>query len=255
MSILPLLALAGGAFWLTRRDGEVVQRNVVGPGALSTGPAKQSDAAKPLAERFKEDLASYQEALKGDKASVAAEQVEAIKQAFEGPDDRERAYALKALGNQASSMEIFSKPESRKAAAALAVDFQDRFEELGKRGALAKKLLEAVVALNAIPFTEPDKRLDAYGPIEKALVDLIVDIPEVGRVDEGEALTSATEVVSFDDGKQAVFNVGPKDVLVSLARKIDDKVYQGHIGKLVEAKSFSPAGKYAVVFIAPKAVG
>lgn len=254
MSILPLLALAGGAFLLSRRDGEVVHRGTVTPGSSEPGAEKPA-AEKTLAERFKADLQSYQEALKGDKASIGAEQVEAIKQAFEGPDDRERAYALKTLGNQASNTEIFSKPESRKAAAALAVDFQDKFEELGKRGALAKKLLEAVVALNAIPFTEPDKRIDAYGPIEKALVDLIVDIPEVGRVDAGEALSSAAEVVSFGDGKQAVFNVGPKDVLVSLAKKIDDKVYQGHIGKLVEPKSFSPAGRYAVIFIAPKAVG
>lgn len=252
LSLLPVLLAAGGVFLLTRRDGITVQR---ASGASPDGPAPGTDAdagkTKPLNERFDLDLKAYQAALKTDKASVSPEQAISIKNAFYGTDERARAYALKALGDQASNLEIFSNESSRKAAAQLAVDFQDKFEEIGKRGAKAKKLLETVIAKNAIPFDQPDKRFDAYGVLEKALVDLVVDIPEAGSAALVGSLADADALINFPEGKQAVFTFGPKDVLTSMATKIDGKTYQGYLGKLVEAKSFAPAGRYAVLYIAP----
>lgn len=246
MGILPLLLAAGGVYLLTRRDGYTVQRAA---GASPEPPASEQGKNKTLAERFDADLESYQAALKTDKASVSPEQAQSIKNAFYGDDDRARAYAMISLGDQASNTEVFSNQSSRKAAAQLAVDFQDRFEELGKRGDKAKRVLAAVVAKNAIPYEQPDKRLDAYGAIEKALVDLVVDIAEAGKLDAFGSLSETDATVTFPEGKQAVFSLGPKDVLTSAAEKFDGKTYQGHIGKLVEKKSFSPAGRYAIVFV------
>lgn len=273
--ILPLILVAGGLYFVMRKDGDAP----AGGGAAPV-PSKELLTADGLAKRFEADLTAFK------VADPTFTNEKEARTSFYGGDNRPRALAMMEfvassyVGNPLSEVPI--SEAARKAALALAVDYRDQFEFLEKKGELAQKLMDETVALLKgfakmiqDAGADPGKKAEAmkamsdakvYAGVDRASRDLIVDTPIVAQL-AGPVVAGADTVVAANilDAKSGL-PVGTAQVSVSSSYRMQSAAQtlptgvtvDAFIGRIVEGtltgdgKVFDLKGLYPVVF-APRA--
>lgn len=253
LGILPLLLLAGGVYFVTRK-GDSAAASPAGPPAPPPGPPAEPLTSVTLAKRFNAHLQAFKAAdptFKDEKAATDS---------FFGGDDRPRALAMAEFAATASiknPMMIYSDA-ARKAAADLAIDYRDQFQLMLAKGDLADKLLAEVKAFGEKVSVDEKVWADqsALSGIDKASVALVVDSPLVAQTpDIVAADADAAYGANLVDTKAAAVvgsssvNVGPDYRLRSMVTKLEDgKMVGAYIGRVIDASLPEAKGRYVVIF-------
>lgn len=273
--ILPLILVAGGLYFVMRKDDAPA-----GGGGVAPVPSKELLTGDGLAKRFEADLTAFK------VADPTFTNEKEARESFYGGDNRPRALAMMEfvassyVGNPLSEVPI--SEAARKAALSLAVDYRDQFEFLEKKGELAQKLMDETVALLkgfakivADAGSDPAKKAEAmkamsdakvYAGVDRASRDLIVDTPIIAQL-AGSVIAGADTVVAANilDAKSGL-PVGTAQVSVSSSYRMQSAAQtlptgitvDAFIGRIVEGtitgdgKVFDLKGLYPVVF-APRA--
>lgn len=253
LGILPLLLLAGGVYFVTRKGDSAAAVKPGVPPVVAPPPAEPLTSVT-LAKRFNTHLQAFKAADPTFKDEKAAND------SFFGGDDRPRALAMAEFAATASiknPMMIYTDA-ARKAAADLAIDYRDQFQLMHGTGDLADKLLAEVKAFGEKVSVDEKVWADqaALTGIDKASVALVVDSPLVAQTPEiVVAGPDAAYGANLVDTKTATV-VGSSSVNISSDYRLrsmvttleDGKMVGAYIGRVIDASLPEAKGRYVVIF-------
>lgn len=265
-SFLPILLLAGGIYFITRKGADAAP---AGGGGGVVAPPKELVTSTSVAAKFEKDMA----ALKAADPTFKGTEEKMARESFFGGDDRPRALgmmefvAVAIVGNPLSPT-TYSEA-ARKAAAELAIDFRDQFIVMGGRGDLADKLMVATKALIEKFKITPTASADpaAFSDVDKASVALIVGNTPFAAQSKEPVLSAgsySSQLVDLKSGTEvgaAQVNLSGDFHLRSLSQKLGSDVFEAYIGRVAvgsvtgAAGSTDVAGSYVIAFAPRPAMG
>ena len=245
---LPILLLAGGGLYLmTRKES----------GAASPPTSIDMNAADALDKRFLAALVAFSKTQPTFNDDDAAE----ARKSFVGDDRRALAVALAEFAMGGAETPVTPSAEASKR---LAIDCRDRFQLLDGKGALADKVIAAVVAFAAKIQTLTPEQLGAFwgestnlAAIDKAMIDLLVDAPYFAQMGapitgKGPFPCNLVDPKTGEARATGVVDVNSDYKLASLAKNLGGgSVVEGYMGRIVigTIDGSDIAGRYVVTFV------